>query len=74
MKIGMRSTSSLWVHMNLQLEMPIMCTLCLTEKKHEMNLSVSMIQAFSCSYFPATIMNSSKLGMTACQARKAAEW
>lgn len=50
-----------------------MCTLCLREKKQEMRLSVSMMQAFPCSYFLEKIMNSSSLGMTACQARKTVE-
>ncbi len=37
-----------------------MCTLCLREKKQEMRLSVSMMQAFPCSYFSEKIMNSSR--------------
>lgn len=50
--------------------MPIMCALCLREKKQEMRLSVSMMQAVPCSYFSGKIMNSSRLGTTACQARE----
>jgi len=50
-----------------------MRTLCLRERKQEMRLSVSMMQAFPCSYFLEEIMNSSRLGTTACQARKTVE-
>lgn len=53
-----------------------MCALCLREKKQEMRLSVSMMQAFPCSYifiFLEKIMNSSRLGTTACQARETVE-
>lgn len=51
-----------------------MYALCLREKNQEMGLSVSMMQAFPCSYFLEEIMNSFKLGMTACQTRKTVEW
>lgn len=50
-----------------------MCTLWLREKKQEMRLSVSMMQAFHSSYFLETIMVHSRLGTTACQARKTVE-
>lgn len=53
--------------LHLYLAMPIMCTLCLGQKRQEMRLSLSMMQAFPCSYFLEMIMSSSRLGSTACQ-------
>ena len=60
-----------------------MLPLCLREKKQEMRLSVSMTQAFPSSFFCPSLfiffpffeklMNSFRLGTTACQARESEE-
>lgn len=44
------------------------------EKKQEMRLSVSMMQAFPCSYFLRKIMSCPRLGTTTRQERKSVEW
>lgn len=78
MKIDTQSVHAVWIPLKLESEMPIICTLCLREKKQEMRLSLSMMQTLPCSFFLFSfslerIMNSSRLGTTACQAGKIVE-